>query len=152
MAEIQLTQAERAALPLISHAGLNLLKMHGLRVVAEKDIGTIQAAYLRVSTQMQGLVNQMNALVLDLAALTLACERQQRSDAWTSPAPGISTLTFSHGWRIETRSAPDGITASITNGEQQIAQAGGIDEAAALAGLYEVITAITNGTAHDPMA
>src|SRR5262250_2712474 len=68
--QANLTAAEQAAIPLISRAGLNLLRMHSLRVVAEHDIGTIQAAYLRLIEHTSRLVSQLGNIGHEYALLT----------------------------------------------------------------------------------
>lgn len=74
-----LTDAERAALPIIGSDELALLKRRGLHIVAASDIAAIQAAYLRI-------VEQSQQMLLSLSSTA--------SPATTAPTPdAIPALT-----------------------------------------------------------
>jgi len=134
-----LTAAEQAAIPLISRAGLNLLHMHGLRVVAAQDIGAIQAAYARITERTAAMVAQMAGIAQEYVLLRLAQERDVRSNAWIDADDQTATLALPCGWRIETRTTPDGVTAILMHESTPKAEAEGPDVLAALAALHTLL-------------
>jgi hypothetical protein len=131
-----LTAAEQAAIPLISRAGLNLLHMHGLRVVAAQDIGAIQAAYARITERTAMIVAQMTGIAQEYVLLRLAQERDARSNAWIDTDDQTAMLALPYGWRIETRTTPDGVTAALSHDMTIQAEADGLDIPTALAALH----------------
>jgi hypothetical protein len=134
--QANLTAAEQAAIPLISRAGLNLLHMHGLRVVAAQDIGAIQAAYTRITERTAVVVTQIAGIAQEYVLLRLAQERDARSDAWIDADDQTAMLALPCGWRIETRTTPDGVTAALAHDMTIQAEADGLDIPTALAAMH----------------
>lgn len=52
---MELSEAELQAIPLISRAGVTMLRQNGLRIVADADIVAFQAAYTRLRQEIERL-------------------------------------------------------------------------------------------------